>query len=147
MNVKFVYAILIIFGLVLPGGCEKTLQELPPMLYGTVRITAQRNSNMVDSMEVFLDGQTQGMQANPCLLTDLESGKHQFSVVKKDPANPIDFTNSPQLVFIKENDTADVAFELTKIAPNFTLKNLANEDIILANYRGKVVLMVFYSHT
>ena len=81
------------------------------------------------------------------MLWGVIAGRHQVEVFKDDPFNPIDYSSSPQLVAVNSNDTSEVAFALTKSAPNFTLKSLVDEDITLQEYRGKVVLLIFFSHT
>ncbi len=134
-------------GIFLINGCGKAPPKPPPVLIGAIRVIAQIDSTMVDSMEVILDGASQGVQTNPCILMNLEAGKHQVAVSKEDPESPINFTCSPQLVSVNKNETTNVKLALTKLAPNFTLKNLNNDDVTLENYHGKVVLMVFYSHT
>ena len=129
------------------SGCGETPPDAPPMLAGSIHITAQIDTTLVDSIEVMVDAEYLGWFANPCLVTDLAVGNHQIAVTKKDPVSPIDFNSIPKLVAVKANHTSDVTLVLSKFAPYFTLKNLKNEDISLESYQGKVVLLVFYSHT
>lgn len=44
-----------------------------------------------------------------------------------------------------EQATSEVEFALGKPAPDFTLKNLAGEEVSLSDYRGKIVLVNFWA--
>ncbi len=127
--------------------CGKTPSEPPAPVTGSIEITAAIDTSLADSMEIWLDNIPQGKQANPCILENVIAGSHQVALTKEDTASPIDYTCSPQVVHVKENKMASVSFALTKLAPDFTLKNLSNEDVTLSEFQGKVVLLIFYSHT
>lgn len=133
--------------LILIQFCGKTPSDAPLPVTGSIRISAQINTVPVDSFLVMLDNHLQGKQPNNCLLGNVEAGKHQVVVSKKDFQSPIDFSSIPKLVTVKSNETTDVDLALTKFAPNFTLKNLTEQNVTLENYQGKVVLLVFFSHT
>jgi len=141
----FIFSVLICF--IMMWTCGNSPSNPPPLLTGTIKITAQIDSVAVDSVEVFLNGISRGVKENPCLFSNLEAGNHQVAVAKKDKASPIDYNSIPQIVAVEANKTADVIFPLTKFAPNFTLTNLNNDEVTLENYHGKVVLLVFFSHT
>jgi len=135
----------LIFSLLL--SCGKSPSEVPLPLTGAIKISAHIDTVAIDSMFVTLDNVDKGLHPNGCMLKDIEAGRHQVVVSKKDTESPIDFTSTPKLVAVKANETTNVDFALTKLAPNFTLKNLDNKDITLESYRDRVVLLVFYSHT
>lgn len=136
----------LMFTLVL-WACGDSPSDPPPLQTGSIQITAQIDTVAVDSAEVFLDGIYESNRQLPCLLSGIEAGKHQLAVAKKDLSSPIDFNSIPQIVTVDYNKTTDAALQLTKFAPDFTLKNLADEEVSLENYRGKVVLLVFFSNT
>ncbi|UCE07205.1 MAG: hypothetical protein JSW07_04000 [bacterium] len=135
----------LIFNLLL--SCGKSPSNVPLPLTGAIKISAHIDIVEVDSMFVTLDNVDKGLHPNGSVLKDIEAGKHQVVVSKKDAESPIDFTSTPRFVAVNANETTNVDFALTKLAPNFTLKNLNNEDITLGNYRHRVVLLVFYFHT
>lgn len=141
---KVIY--LLLFGVILKSNCGKAPSEPPPQQVGSINITARLDTLRVDSMLVRLDNDSLGVKPNPCLLTDIVAGRHQVAISKDDPESAVDFSSCPRLVSVKENDTTDVTFTLTKFAPIFTLKTLTNDKpVSLADYRGKVVLLVFFS--
>lgn len=127
--------------------CGKSPSEPPLSLTGSIKISAHIDTVLVDSMVVRLDNVEQGLLPNGCVLSDIEAGRHQIAVSKQDFESPIDFSSAPRLVAVNANETTEVALALTKLAPNFALKNLNNQDVTLADYQGKVVLLVFFSHT
>ncbi len=127
--------------------CGKSPSDAPLPESGAIEVSAQINTIQVDSMVFTLDNVEQGLLPNPCVVQGIEAGTHQIIVSKRDPESPIDFSSTPKLVKVKANETTQVALVLTKLAPDFTLKNLNNEAITLSNYQGKVVLLVFFSHT
>jgi len=127
--------------------CGKAPSDAPIPVTGSIKITARIDTMLVDSMSVIIDNVARGMHSNKCVFQNLEAGKHQVAVGKNDPESPIDFTSTPKFVAVNANETTDVTLALTKLAPDFTLKNLKNEAITLGSYRGKVVLLVFFSHT
>lgn len=127
--------------------CGKTPSEAPLPLTGSLKISAHIDTVQVDSIFVMLDNIAKGFEPNECVFEGIDVGKHQVVVSKKDPVSPIDFSSVPKLVTVKANETTDVDLALTKLAPNFTLKNLNEQDVTLENYQGKVVLLVFFSHT
>ena len=147
LKIEITISLIICLAVFLWTDCGKSPSDTPPPLTGSMSITAQIDTMLVDSMAVILDNDSLGLHSNGCVITALEVGKHQVAVAKDDPASPIAFTSSPQLVAVTANETTDVNFALTKLAPNFTLKNLKNENVTLESFRGKVVLLVFYSHT
>ena len=142
---KWMLLVPIAVGLML--NCGKAPSDVPAPQLGTIRISAQIDTTLVDSMDVILDNIPRGQFANPCTFEGIEAGRHQVAVSKEDQSSSIDFSASPQRVSVHPDAIADVVFALTKFAPDFTLKNLDDEDISLANYRGKVALLVFYIHT
>lgn len=127
--------------------CGKSPSDAPLPLTGSIKVSAHIDTIQVDSMVVRLDNVEQGLFPTVCVFDEIEAGKHQVAVSKKDLESPIDFSSTPRFVTVKANETTDVALALTKLAPNFTLKNLNNQEVTLANYQGKVVLLVFFSHT
>ena len=127
--------------------CGKSPSDVPLPGTGAIKVSAHIGTAQVDSMVVTLDNVEQGIFPNQCVLPDIEAGNHQIAVSKQDPESPIDFSSVPKLVAVKGNETTGVALALTKLAPNFTLRNLKDEAIRLSNYQGKVVLLVFFSHT
>jgi hypothetical protein len=129
------------------NNCGELPSDAPPPLVGSLKVVALIDTTQVDCMMVTIDTDSMGQQPNPFLLHDVFAGKHFVAVAKEDPQTTIDYTCSPRLVTVNENDTTEVRLELTKTAPSFELKNLRNEDIILDNYRDKVVLLIFYDHT
>ncbi|HEX9974403.1 MAG TPA: hypothetical protein VGD14_20210 [bacterium] len=132
--------------ILLKSNCGNAPQEPPAPEAGSIKITANLETLPVDSMLVLLDNDSIGIKPNPCIVTDIVAGKHQVAIFKDDPQSVVDFSSSPKLVAVNKNDTTDVTFALTKLAPNFTLKKLKNdESVTLADCQGKVVLLVFYS--
>ncbi len=127
--------------------CGKSPSDAPLPLTGSIKVAAHIDTVSVDSIFVTLDNVKQGLLPNQYVLRDIEAGKHQIVVTKHDPESPIDFSSIPKLVAVKSHETTDVALALTKLAPNFTLKNLNNQDVTLTNYQGKVILLLFFSHT
>jgi len=127
--------------------CGKSPSDAPLPLTGSIRVSAHIDTIQVDSMAVILDNVSRGLQPNGSVFEEIEAGKHQVAVSKQDFESPIDFSSTPRLVTVKANETTEVALALTKLAPNFTLKNLNNQEVTLANFQGKVVLLVFFSHT
>ena len=142
-----ILVICVILHLMMWFRCGKTPTDTPPIQYGSAKIVAQIDSISVDSAEVILDNISLGLKSLPFLMTDIIAGTHQFSLKKEDPFSPIDYSSVPKLAAVPANDTAEVVIALTKLAPNFTLYNLDNEEITLEHYRGKVVLLIFYSYT
>ncbi|MCI0512746.1 peroxiredoxin family protein [candidate division KSB1 bacterium] len=127
--------------------CGKMPGDAPPPATGSIEITAHVDSTRVDSMQVSLDGVALGLHINPFLIPDVVAGRHQVVVTKADPFSPIGFESIPQLVSVFAQETTRVLLALSKLAPNFTLRNLKNESVTLAQYRGKVVLLMFFTHT
>lgn len=127
--------------------CGKMPGDAPPPATGSIEITARVDSTRVDSMQVSLDGVTLGLHVNPFLIPEVVAGRHQVAVSKADPFSPIGFESIPQLVRVFAQETTRVLLALSKSAPNFTLRNLKNESVTLAQYRGKVVLLMFFTHT
>lgn len=128
-------------------GCGQSPSDPPLPQTGAIKISARIETVPVDSVFVKLDNVPQGWLPNGCVLADLLAGRHEVAVSTPDPNSPIDFSSVPQLVAVRANETTTVSLALSKFAPNFTLKNLKDQDITLANYQGKVVLLVFFSHT
>jgi hypothetical protein len=149
MEMKRSKYFLLILGLVMGMllFCGKSPSDAPLPGTGSIKVIAHVDTVMVDSMAVILDNVSRGLQPNGCVVSEIEAGNHQIAVSKHDLESPIDFASTPKLVTVKARETTDVALALTKLAPNFTLKNLNNQDITLANYQGNVVLLVFFSHT
>jgi hypothetical protein len=134
--------------LLLLSYCGKSPSDPPVIPTGSLRIAALIDTNLVDSMAVQLDNKDLGMFQNPCVLSDLVTGRHQVALSKKDPADSlVDFNCSPKMVEIKNNDTTKIELLLTKLAPDFTLENLNQEERALQDFRGKVVFLVFFSYT
>jgi len=134
--------------LLLLSYCGKSPSDPPAIPTGSLRIAAWIDTNLVDSMAVQLDNHDLGMFPNPCVLSDLVSGRHQVALSKKDPADSlVDFNCSPKIVKINSNDTTKIELLLTKLAPDFTLENLNHEQRVLQDFRGKVVFLVFFSYT
>lgn len=127
--------------------CGQSPSEAPPVLTGTLKLNAAIDSVAVDSFLVVLDDKPIGMRANPGILPGIVSGHHQVNILKPDPIDKIDFSAIPQLVFVPPDDTARVRFSLSKAAPDFERLALGGESIRLKNLAGKVVLLVFFSHT
>jgi hypothetical protein len=148
-NLKVQILSLITVGLIviLIQFCGMTPSDAPLPLTGSLKISAHIDTVQVDSIFVILDNIPKVLQPNDCIFENIETGKHQVVVSKKDLVSPIDFASVPKLVTVKANETTDVDLALTKLAPNFTLKNLNEQDVTFENYQGKVVLLVFFSHT
>ncbi len=127
--------------------CGRAPSDAPLPLTGAIRVSAQIETTPVDSIFIKLDNVDQGWLPSGSLLTDIIAGKHQLEASRDDPQSPIDFRSVPRLVTVRPNETTSVVLALTKLAPNFTLKNLRQEEITLAHYQGQVVLLVFFSHT
>lgn len=127
--------------------CGRSPSDVPLPPKGAIRVSARVDTALVDSMFVKLDNVDQGWLPNGCLLSDIIAGRHLITAAKPDPQSPIDFSSIPKLVTVRAGETTHAALALTKLAPNFTLKNLQQQEITLANYQGKVVLLVFFSHT
>lgn len=126
--------------------CGNAPSDPPDPKIGAMKISATLEMMLVDSMNVLLDNESIGIKPNPYVLIDLVAGSHLVAVSKDDPMSVVNFSSSPRLVTVTENDTCDVIFALTKFAPNFTLKKLKNdESVTLADLQGKAVLLVFYS--
>ena len=134
--------------LLLLSYCGKSPSDPPAVSTGSLRIAAWIDTNLVDSMAVQLDNTDLGIFPNPCVLSDLVTGRHQVALSKKDPADSlVDFNCSPKMVEIKNNDTTKIELLLTKLAPDFTLENLDLEERTLQDFRGKVVFLIFFSYT
>ena len=127
--------------------CGNTPSDAPLPATGSIRISAQISTVAVDSFLLTLDNHLKGKQPNNCLIGNIEAGKHQLVIAKKDPQSPIDFSSIPKIITVNAHETTNVELALTKLAPNFTLKNLNGQDVTLENYQGKVVLLIFFSHT
>lgn len=127
--------------------CGQSPSEAPPVLTGTLKLSATIDSVAVDSFMVVLDDKPVGIRANPCILPGILSGTHQVNIFKQDPFDSINFSAIPQLVFVPPFDTAQVKFLLSKLAPDFERLALKGEMIRLKNFLGQVILLVFFSHT
>lgn len=127
--------------------CGKKPSDMPMPFFGSLKISAKAGTENADSMSVTIDNLNKGTIPNGHIFFQIEAGTHQVVVSKIDPESPIDFTSTPKLVAIHADETTEVELNLTKLAPNFSLKNLNNQDVVLENYHGKVVLLVFFSHT
>ena len=142
------YVILLLLPLLVITYCGKAPSDPPPVQTGSLLITALIDTNLIDSMEVILDDNNLGIYPNPCILTDLVIGKHQITLSKDDPADTlVDFNCNPEMIEINTEDTTRIELSLTKLAPDFTLQNLNQEDRTLHEYHGKVVFLVFFSYT
>ncbi|MDZ7264030.1 MAG: peroxiredoxin family protein [candidate division KSB1 bacterium] len=149
MNQSFIISALISLVLLISAivFCGRAPSDPPEAETGAIQLFARIDTMQVDSIFVQLDNVAWGWLLNGGLLTDIVAGKHQVAVSKPDPQSPIDYSSVPQMVTVRSRETTAVALALTKMAPNFTLKNLQQQEITLANYQGKVVLLVFFSHT
>ena len=146
-KIALLFLKIIRFCVLLNSHCGKAPSELSATITGSIKVSAHLETTIVDSMMIILDDVSLGKQQNPYILTDIEAGTHKVAVAKDDPESEIDFSSSPKLVTVNANDTAKVTLALIKTAPNFTLKNLNNEDVTLEDYRGIVVFLVFYALT
>jgi hypothetical protein len=149
MNFSFTKYMLITLTLVIfLTYCGKSPSDPPEVATGALRIAAAVDTNLVDSISVQLNNSTLGKFPNPCIIPDLVIGQHQVAVSKEDPADSlVDFNCSPRMVEIEKDDTTQIDVLLTKLAPDFILKNLNQKDMHLQNFRGQVVFLMFFSYT
>ncbi len=147
MKIRILSLISVSLPVILIQFCGKTPSDAPMLMTGAISISAYINTAPADSFLVMLDKNLKGKQPNNCVFPNIEAGKHQVVISKNDPLSPIDFSSIPKLVTVNANETTDVNLSLTKLAPNFTLKNLNEQNVTLENYQGKVILLLFFSHT
>ena len=127
--------------------CGKSPSKIPTPQVGAINVVAILDTVVVDSANIYLDGDTLGLQEIPFIIDNIIAGNHLVSISLEDNKSPIDYSCKPERVSVEGNKTNDVILALTKFAPDFSLYNLNDENIKLEDFKNKVVFLVFYSHT
>jgi len=127
--------------------CGKAPSEMPEPALGSIIVSAAVDTISADSSVIYLDGNYLGLQALPFKIEHLEAGRHLLSVTMDDDSSPIDFSSKPEKVLVEKDKTSEIAFALTKSAPDFSLHSINDELINLSDFKNKAVLLIFFSYT
>jgi len=146
-------SVISILSLIALISCGKAPSDPPTDRTGVIKFFAQLDSLSTDNtginnFNVIFDEDTMGLQPNPLIINDVRFGEHFLRATKADPdtTKHVDFSIIKSVI-VSSSDTTRDSIVLSKFAPQFTLQNLNDEEIVLKDYRDKVILLVFFSHT
>ena len=143
--IKFIIFASIIFFF---GNCGDKPGGLPPVEYGSLKITAVHDGIETDSVTIELDDRNLGTMENPCLLNEVEAGTHKIF------ASYNQLNSKSEIISIEKNILAEVTLNLYDYspyegfaAPDFSFQDSYGNVTHLAELRGKVVLFFVMDYT
>lgn len=143
-------AILISLICAIIGGCGLPPSAPLPVQTGSIRIVAQDMSR-IDSITIFIDSVSIGKKKNPCTINDIVPGRHIVTVETEIGTDTSAFTMDS--VYVYPNSRSDYAFVIGTpnpypggIAPKFTAIDVYDNPISLADYKEKIVVLIFFKN-
>lgn len=120
----------------------------PEIVRGGMRVEAYMSDFLSDSILVMFDDNSLGYYANPCEITGLLPGSHKVAGHHRGAFSV------PQMVNILPDEITNVTLQLEGeipfpggTAPDFTGTDLFGNQISYSEHQGKVILLVFFTHT
>ncbi|MBU0517429.1 peroxiredoxin family protein [bacterium] len=158
-NLIITVSLLLAAFILLFSGCGDAPTD-PVEQRGTLVINGiMPSGSPADSVWIMLDSETLGTFANPHQ-TSVFAGNHFLEVksfVYVNPDSSTDYFSAPQYVEVLNNQTVIAEFQLETdipiapyagaMAPDFTVFDIASNQISLADLSGKIAVLYFYSFT